>query len=109
MESSHDPRMKPYPSFEEWFNRDYPIQEVDGLGFEGALQNMMNAWRPIIQTHSNKAWNARDQQVNELLEALKAISEAFEARMGDWENAEFHDCYNKAMIVITRSIHATNK
>ena len=33
---------------------------------------------------------------DKLAEALRNITDAFESRMGDYENAEFHDCYNKA-------------
>lgn len=42
------------------------------------------------------------EQRDGLLASLKVMSEKFEGRMGDWENAEFHDGYNAAIAIIAK-------
>jgi len=39
----------------------------------------------------------------ELLAALESLSYAFEARMGDWENADFHAVYRDAIAAIAKA------
>lgn len=39
----------------------------------------------------------------ELLEALQAITDAFEHRMTDWENADFYPVYNDARAAIAKA------
>lgn len=40
------------------------------------------------------------QQRDTLLKQLKIMNDAFEARMGDCENADFHECFNDSVALI---------
>lgn len=40
----------------------------------------------------------------DLLEALQDLMPAFESRLGDFENAEWNDCWNKAVAAIAKAI-----
>lgn len=40
--------------------------------------------------------------MREMAEALRELAESFEGRMGDWENAELHDSYNRARSILKK-------
>lgn len=92
---------------------EYCLIMNDGRWVIGFRQNgelcvdeqMANA-RRIVAT-----WNHCDgfttEQVKavsmrEMVEALRELAESFEGRVGDWENAEFHDSYNRARSILTK-------
>lgn len=87
MNTSPDPRMKHHPSFEEYWDKCV----------------VLGGREKEFQRCARETWHARDAEVKELVECLKEMTEAFEARMGDWENPDFHECYNKAVSAIDRA------
>lgn len=88
MNTSHDPRVKPYPSFEEFWNSVVIIGAKD----------------PQYEWCAKQAWHARDEQANELLEVLRDIAESGSR---DLTSSRFDHVFESAMRIVAKSTKAT--